>query len=468
LIFHSLDFALFLVVFLTLYWALPERAKNPLLLAGSYFFYGYVHPWFLLLLAGSTLADYSYARAMARFPERKRFFLVASLSTNLGLLGTFKYFDFFATNVAAALGSLGLRVSPPLLGIALPVGISFYTFQSLSYTIDVYRGRIEARRSLLDLATFLALFPQLVAGPIERATTMLPQVEATKRFDPEQAWRGLLLMAWGFAKKLVVADNVALIANKVFALSNPTFSLLWVGTLAFGVQIYADFSAYSDIARGTARLLGFELMKNFDHPYLSESPAEFWRRWHISLSTWFRDYVYIPLGGSRGSPARTARNLMLTFLLSGFWHGASWNFLMWGGYHGGLLVAHRALERRVPWLFTAPRLRPIRILVMFVLVNVGWLMFRETELSRLLADLTLNPFDDTNNGRLAAFHLLALTLVYSLPVVVDSVLYRSGVYERVERLRAPAVAGGVTAAFLVLVTAFLHSEASSDFIYFQF
>jgi D-alanyl-lipoteichoic acid acyltransferase DltB (MBOAT superfamily) len=266
----------------------------------------------------------------------------------------------------------------------------------------------------------------------------------------------------------VVADNVALIANKVFALSNPTFSLLWVGTLAFGVQIYADFSAYSDIARGTARLLGFELMKNFDHPYLSESPAEFWRRWHISLSTWFRDYVYIPLGGSRGSPARTARNLMLTFLLSGFWHGASWNFLMWGGYHGGLLVAHRALERRVPWLLTAPRLRPIRILVMFVLVNVGWLMFRETELSRLLADLTLNPFDDTNNGRLAAFHLLALTLVYSLPVVVDSVLYRSGVYERVERLRAPAVAGGVTAAFLVLVTAFLHSEASSDFIYFQF
>jgi alginate O-acetyltransferase complex protein AlgI len=467
-IFHSLDFALFLVVFLGLYWSVPERAKNPLLLAGSYFFYGYVHPWFLLLLAGSTLADYSYARAMARFPDKKRHFLVASLATNLGLLGCFKYFDFFSANVAAALAALGLRVSPPLLGVALPVGISFYTFQSLSYTIDVYRGRIEARRSLLDLATFLALFPQLVAGPIERATTMLPQVEATKRFDPEQAWRGLLLMAWGLFKKLVVADNVAVIANKVFSLAEPSFSLLWVGTLAFGVQIYADFSAYSDIARGTARLLGFELMKNFDHPYLSETPVEFWRRWHISLSTWFRDYVYIPLGGSRGSSLRTARNLMLTFLLSGFWHGASWNFLMWGGYHGLLLVLHRAVEQRAPWLLSTPRLRPLRVLGMFALVNVGWLMFRETELPRLLADLTLTPWNDTPAARLAAFHLLTLTLFYALPLIADSALYRTGTYERLSKLRSPALIGGFAAAVLVVGMAFLHSEATSDFIYFQF
>jgi alginate O-acetyltransferase complex protein AlgI len=468
LIFHSLDFALFLVAFLAAYWSVPERAKNPLLLAGSYFFYGYVHPWFLLLLAGSTLADFSYARAMARFPEKKRAFLIASLATNLGLLGCFKYFDFFSSNVAEALGALGLRVSPPLLGIALPVGISFYTFQSLSYTIDVYRGRLEARRSLLDLAAFLALFPQLVAGPIERATTMLPQVEAPKRFDPERAWRGLLLMAWGFFKKVVVADNVAVIANKVFAVGDPTFSLVWVGTLAFGIQIYADFSAYSDIARGSARLLGLELMKNFDHPYLSETPAEFWRRWHISLSTWFRDYVYIPLGGSRGSSLLTARNLILTFLLSGFWHGASWNFVMWGGYHGLLLVGHRALERRVPVLFTAHWLRPLRILVMFALVNVGWLMFRETDVSRLLADLTLMPSEDSKTARLAAFHLLALTCFYAFPLVVDSVLYRTGAYERAEKLRVPAALGGAVAALFVLGSAFFHSEAPSDFIYFQF
>jgi D-alanyl-lipoteichoic acid acyltransferase DltB (MBOAT superfamily) len=359
-------------------------------------------------------------------------------------------------------------VSPPLLGIALPVGISFYTFQSLSYTIDVYRGRIEARRSFLDFATFLALFPQLVAGPIERASTMLPQVEAPKRFDPEQAWRGLLLLGWGLFKKLVVADNVAVVANKVFALADPSFSLVWVGTLAFGVQIYADFSAYSDIARGTARLLGFELMKNFDHPYLSETPVEFWRRWHISLSTWFRDYVYVPLGGSRGSSLRTARNLMLTFLLSGFWHGASWNFLMWGAYHGLLLILYRVLEHRTPWLLSVPHLRPLRILAMFALVNVGWLMFRETEISRLLADLTLTPWDDTPTARLAAFHLLVLTLVHALPLVADSALYRLGAYEKVSRLRAPALAGGLAAALLVLGMAFFHSEASSDFIYFQF
>ncbi|HTA90628.1 MAG TPA: MBOAT family O-acyltransferase, partial [Polyangiaceae bacterium] len=301
MLFNSLDFAVFLAVFLAVYWSLPHRAQNAFLLLGSYFFYGYVHPWFLILLFASTVGDYSFALGMRRFERHKRLLLACSLCANLGLLSFFKYFGFFVDNVLFLAQHLHITLQRPTLNIVLPVGISFYTFQSLSYTIDVYRGRLEPRRNFLDFAAFLALFPQLVAGPIERATHVLPQVERERHFDPEQARLGLLLMLWGLFKKIVIADNVALITNKVFALSSPGFALVWVGTLAFCVQIYADFSAYSDIARGTARLLGFELMKNFDHPYLSETPAEFWRRWHISLSSWFRDYVYIPLGGNRGS-----------------------------------------------------------------------------------------------------------------------------------------------------------------------
>ncbi len=468
MIFHSLDFGVFLLVFLAVYWALPHRAQNAFLLLGSYFFYGYLHPWFVLLLAGSTIADYSYALGMRRFERHARRLLIASITTNLGLLACFKYFDFFSTNVALALGQLGLHVSAPVLGIALPVGISFYTFQSLSYTIDVYRKRLEPQRDFLEFATFLALFPQLVAGPIERAVHMLPQVEKPRHFDPERARLGLLLMAWGFFKKLVVADNVALVANKVFALADPSFSLVWVGTLAFGIQIYADFSAYSDIARGTARLLGFELMENFNHPYLAETPGEFWRRWHISLSSWFRDYVYIPLGGSRGSRSSVARNLLLTFLLSGFWHGASWNFVMWGGYHGLLLVAYRALEARAPKLMTLGWLRPLRILVLFALVNVGWLMFRETNTSALLRDLALSPADEAADARLAARHLLALTLLYALPLGVDSALYLFGVYRRAQATPRAAAVSGLAMATLFAGAAFLYSQAPSDFIYFQF
>ena len=216
------------------------------------------------------------------------------------MLGFFKYFNFFAENVAAALQALGLSVSEPTLRILLPVGISFYTFQAMSYTIDVYKGELRARRSLLDLAVFISFFPHLVAGPIQRASFLLPQVEARRRFSPERAQSGFILICWGFFKKLVIADNVGVIANKVFALADPTFYILWAGVFAFAIQIYADFSAYTDIARGTSRWLGFELTQNFDHPYLARSPADFWRRWNISLSTWFRDYVYIPLGGSHG------------------------------------------------------------------------------------------------------------------------------------------------------------------------
>jgi len=468
MIFHSWDFAVFLVVFLAIYWCLPHRAQNVFLLVGSYFFYGYVHPWFLILLFASTVGDYSFALGMRRFPARKRLLLVCSLSANLGLLSFFKYFNFFVDNALVVAAHLHVALSRPTLNIVLPVGISFYTFQSLSYTIDVYRGRLEPRRNFIDVAAFLALFPQLVAGPIERATHVLPQVERPRHFDPEAARLGLLLMVWGLFKKLVIADNVALIANKVFSLTLPGFALVWVGTLAFCVQIYADFSAYSDIARGTARLLGFELMKNFDHPYLSQTPAEFWRRWHISLSSWFRDYVYIPLGGNRGSKPRMYFNLFLTFLLSGFWHGASWNYVMWGAYHGLLLIVFRTLEDWVPRLFRIRWLAPLRVLSMFALVNLGWLMFRETDIHQLLRDLALRPGADSPAQRMAAGHFLGLVAFYSLPLLADGALYLTRTYARARATLSWALLEGSAAALLIAGMALFYSDIPSDFIYFQF
>ncbi|HEX3772895.1 MAG TPA: MBOAT family O-acyltransferase [Polyangiaceae bacterium] len=468
MIFHSLDFAVFLLVFLSIYWLLPHRAQNLFLLVGSYFFYGYIHPWFLILLFASTVGDYTFALGMRRFEQKKKLLLVCSLCMNLGLLSFFKYFGFFVDNVLQVASLFHVALHRPTLNVVLPVGISFYTFQSLSYTIDVYRGRLEPRRSFLDVATFLALFPQLVAGPIERATHVLPQVERKRSFDPEQARTALLMMTWGYFKKLVIADNVALIANKVFALSSPGFALVWVGTLAFCVQIYADFSAYSAIARGTARLLGFELMKNFDHPYLSQTPVEFWHRWHISLSTWFRDYVYIPLGGNRGSKPRVYFNLFVTFVLSGFWHGASWNFLMWGAYHGLLLVVFRALEGVLPSVFRVRWLAPIRVLVMFALVNLGWLMFRETDIHQLLADLSLRPGSDSSAQLMAAGHFLGMIAFYSLPLAFDSVLYLCKAYDRARATLHWAVLEGAAGLLLVAGITLFYSELSSDFIYFQF
>ena len=275
MIFHSLDFVIFFILVTAVYWRLPHRGQNVLLLVASYFFYGYVHPWFLILIASSTVIDYLSARGMERWPARRRAFMAASIVTNFGMLGFFKYFNFFVDNLHAVLEAAGLQVSLPVLRVILPVGISFYTFQAMSYTVDVFRGELRARRSLLDVAVFISFFPHLVAGPIQRASYLLPQVEARRRFALPRATSGFYLMVWGFFKKLVIADNVGIIANKVFALSDPSFEILWAGVFAFAIQIYADFSAYTDIARGSSRWLGFELTENFDHPYLARNPADF-------------------------------------------------------------------------------------------------------------------------------------------------------------------------------------------------
>jgi len=266
MIFHSLDFLAFFLIVVTIYWRLPHRAQNVLLLLASYVFYGWVHPWFVAIMLASTTVDFWAARRMEDDPTRKKRYLSASLAVNLGMLGFFKYFNFFVDNVGQVLGAMGLDVAPPLLQIILPAGISFYTFQALSYTIDGYRGEMRARRNPIDFALFVAFFPHLVAGPIMRAHNLLAQVEQPRRFSFEGAQRALLLIIWGFFKKLGIADNVGVIASRVFSVRDPAFEVVWAGVFAFGIQIYADFSAYSDIARGTARWFGFSLVRNFNYP----------------------------------------------------------------------------------------------------------------------------------------------------------------------------------------------------------
>jgi len=474
-IFHSLDFVFFFLATVAIYWMLPHRAQNLLLLVTSYFFYGYVHPWFLILIASSTVVDYCAARGMETWPAQRRRFLWVSIVSNFGMLGVFKYFNFFVDNVHGVLAALRITVSQPALRIVLPVGISFYTFQAMSYTIDVSRAELRARRSLLDVAVFISFFPHLVAGPIQRASFLLPQVESTRHFSIEKARSGLLLICWGFFKKLVIADNVGVIANKVFALADPSFWLLWSGVFAFAMQIYADFSAYTDIARGTSRWLGFELTENFDHPYLASSPADFWRRWNISLSSWFRDYVYIPLGGSRVAAAIWIRNVLVTFLLSGLWHGASWNYVLWGLYHGLLLVATRAGRTSSEAVTRAWRAVP-QIIGMFLLTNLGWLLFRETSLTAIVRDLTLSPFGAAALDRQAAAYLFLLAFLYSLPLLIQSVwveVHRAanGTREPAPVLRSPwprvaLQAGACGLAFAAILV--LRSRTSLDFIYFQF
>ncbi len=473
MIFHSFDFLVFFALVLVLYWRLPHRSQNLFLIGSSWFFYGYVHWWFLAPLAFTAGMDYLVARGIERWPKHKTPLLCLSLCASLGLLGFFKYYNFFADNFSVAFRSLGLEVSDLTLQIFLPVGISFYTFQSIGYVVDVHRGKARAVRSFSDYLLYSAFFPQLVAGPIERSTHLLPQIQQARHLDWDGARGAVLLILWGFFKKLVIADNVAVTANRVFALEQPAFPVLWAGVFAFAVQIFADFSAYTDIARGSARLLGFDLMENFRHPYLARSPQEFWQRWHISLSTWFRDYVYIPLGGSRAGPGRVVFNLLFTFLLSGLWHGASWNYVLWGLWYGVLVVIYRAASAVVPKRVSESRwLAFPRWLLMFTLILIGWLLFRETQTAQLVRYLTLDPFAAKGSDWTVGGYLFNSVLLISLPIWIHHLAgcLPAATWPRIETARPlPAyvaqVIAGVAMFTGILV---LRSRVTSDFIYFQF
>ena len=472
MIFHSLQFLVFLVVVLAIYWALPARWRNALLVPASLVFYGFVHPWFLLPFMATTIVDYFVARAIEVTPERKRLLVGASVTSNLGLLAVFKYYNFFVENVAALMGALHLPVSLPVLHLVLPAGISFYTFQSIGYVVDVSRGHVRACRSFRDYALFVSFFPQLVAGPIQRAGSLLAQIQSTRTVNASMVGQALVLMAWGFFKKLVIADNVAITANKVFAMQNPSFAMLWTGVFAFCIQIYADFSAYTDIARGTARLFGFELSSNFNHPYFADSPSDFWRRWHISLSTWIRDYIFIPLGGSRQGSGRTMLNLVIVFLLTGIWHGASWNFALWGLYYAALTILYRLAAAAVPERWQVfPGLRFGKILLMFVLTNIGWLIFREQSVAQIWRDLRASPFTTPQSDWRVAEYLSTLTAIYASPLLLHAV-WDTALCERLQhrtgwqRLAWTAATAVSLALFLGILL--LRSDTSQDFIYFQF
>ncbi len=472
MIFQSVDYLLFFLCVFVLYWGLPRKAQHVLLLAAGYLFYGYVHPWYCILLGVTTVVDFTFTRLMEDRPDKKRLWLACILVSNFTILAAFKYFGFFTESLLAVLRTFGVDAPHPVFRMLLPAGVSFYTFQSCAYALDVCRGQTWARRSLLDYAVYVAFFPQLVAGPIERAGHLLAQFERPRRLEFTAAQEALFLILWGLFKKRVIADTAAVYCNKAFSISDGTFPIIWSGVLCFCVQIYADFSAYTDMARGSARLLGFDLCQNFNHPWLAQSPGDFWRRWHMSLSAWFRDYVYIPLGGSRGSEAMVARNLMLTFLLSGLWHGAGWNFVLWGGWWGALLVLWRWLDRWAPGFTQGKSFPPalLRWAVTMVLINIGWLMFREQSFPDLLRQVRASPFGvPVDDWRIGGFFVAMMALL-SLPLWLHAALQKP-LLDRWDQWRgtwpgfALQLLGGVA---LSLGYFSLSSRVSSDFIYFQF
>jgi len=394
MLFNSIEFLFFLPIVFVLYWFVFNkqlRAQNILLLLASYLFYGWWDWRFLFLLLISTCLDYFVALAIQNSQDvsKRKLFLGISLIGNLGMLGFFKYYNFFVQSWIDAWSSIGVTMEATTLNIILPVGISFYTFQTLSYTIDVYRNEMKPTKNFIDFAAFVTFFPQLVAGPIERASHLLPQFYKSRVFDYQNAVLGCKLIVWGMFKKVVVADNCAFFVTKIF--DNPeaySSGELFVGMVFFAFQIYGDFSGYSDIAIGLSKLFGFDLMVNFKFPYFSRDIAEFWRRWHISLSTWFRDYIYIPLGGSKGTMGLQIRNVMIIFLVSGFWHGANWTFIVWGAlnafYFLPLLLTNT--NRNNMEIVAKGRLFPslrelLAMIATFFLVLISWIFFRADSIS---------------------------------------------------------------------------------------
>lgn len=476
MLFNSLEFFIFLPLVLLGYYLLPHRKQNAFLVLASCFFYASWDWRFLFPLLFSTTIDYLCAARMEDSlvrnepaAARKRF-LLFSLITNLGLLGFFKYCNFFVDSFHDFAKLFGFDVPLPTLRVILPIGISFYTFQALSYTIDVYRGKLHATRSFWDFFLAVLFFPHLVAGPIQRAANLITQVVNPRKTTRTQVVDGLHLMIWGFFKKVVVADGLAPMVNHIFNASSVTGGEALIAVYAFAFQIYCDFSGYTDIARGVAKLMGFEFVLNFNLPYFATNPAEFWQRWHISLSSWLRDYLYIPLGGNQGGALLTYRNLMLTMILGGLWHGAAWNFVAWGFYHGLLLVGHRlatpALEKvtrvarggwQTPWFL-------VRLFVMFQLTCYGWLLFRArsfgqiAEMTRVLAHpLTGLPTQ-----------IVGHVAILCLPIIVIQIIqYRTG---RLEFMRLPWLpAAGKTAVYSVLLYCTLfHGAVPQAFVYFQF
>jgi alginate O-acetyltransferase complex protein AlgI len=486
MLFNSIAFAIFLPIVFLLHWFVTnksEKSQNLLLLVASYYFYACWDWRFLFLLIFSTLLDYFTGIKMSESKTQaiKKTWLWISISINLGFLGVFKYYNFFAHSFAEAASHLGWQVNPSTISVILPIGISFYTFHGLSYVIDIYNNRIKVERNFIDYSIFVSFFPLLVAGPIERATHLLPQIKVKRTFDYSKAADGLRQILWGLFKKMVIADRCAEYANVIFNnSSNYSGAILVLGALLFTFQIYADFSGYSDIAIGTAKLFGIDLLRNFAFPYFSRDIAEFWRRWHISLSSWFKDYLYIPLGGSKGGTWMRIRNTFIIFLVSGFWHGANWTFLVWGAlnalYIMPAIIFHT--NRTNLDIVAQDRLFPsirefLSMVLTFSLTVFAWIFFRAENLH--------HAFTFINNLFTGLFHkenyLLALTFVKtylgSLPLLI--VLFFS--IEWLGRTQQYAIAKiwrgyprmiRWTIYYSIIFLIFSASGHEQQFIYFQF
>ncbi len=475
MLFNSLSFAVFLPIVFILYWFIFAKNKitqNTLLIIASYYFYSCWDWRFLFLLVFSTFLDYVSAIMMENSisDKKRKFWLLLTIGINIGFLGVFKYYDFFAQSFGDLLQGFGFQTNPVLLKLILPVGISFYTFHGLSYVVDIYYKRIVAERNFIDYSLFVSYFPLLVAGPIERATHLLPQVKVKRNFNYELAISGVKQIIWGLFKKVVMADNCAFFVNKIF--ENPELyssGELFVGMVFFAFQIYGDFSGYSDIALGTSKLFGIDLLKNFNFPYFSRDIAEFWRRWHISLSSWFRDYVYIPLGGSHGSKWFQIRNVMIIFLLSGFWHGANWTFIFWGFFHGllflPLLIANKNRSNLVTDNYQF--LDFFKIVLTFFLVSIGWVFFRADSLGLALTYLLkLFRFESLEIDFFIKHNRYLLTsLICFLSIFVIILTEGINIIKKNVELKLSTF---FILLLLVLIFFFGSFKNQLDFIYFQF
>ncbi|MHB2205428.1 MBOAT family O-acyltransferase [Methylobacterium sp. CM6257] len=477
MLFNSWTFWIFFAVVFLVYWRLPFRTQTFFILAASYIFYGWWDWRFVPLIAFSTVMDFCLGLLVASAPSDKvkRCYIWLSVITNLSLLGFFKYYNFFASEFVAALHWAGISVSLPLAQVILPVGISFYTFQSMSYVFDIARGGTKPATSFWNFALYVSFFPHLVAGPIMRSGAkgqdplgrgLLKQLESPRVRRSDDLVVGLYYVLLGLFKKVVIGDNLALVVNSIFGRdpAHLTGPECLVGIYAFAWQIYADFSGYSSIAQGVARWLGIDLIDNFKVPYLAISPSDFWRRWHISLSTWLRDYLYVALGGNRGNEYFVIRNLMITMLLGGVWHGANWTFVAWGIYHGVLLCVYRLAgwgnERPITALG-----RSWRIVLMFHLVCFGWLLFRAenmqqvgTFLCLMATDLSITP---------EAVSMLLLVAFYALPLYIFE-CWISGQENSLALVRSAWPARAAVYSYIVLMLIFFQSPSSHEFVYFQF
>ena len=486
MLFNSLDFVVFFPLVFILYWFFSSQLKirNVFLLLSSYIFYGWWDWRFLGLILFSSILDFIVGKAIYSEKKkiRRKYFLLISLFANLGLLGFFKYFNFFITSFVDAFTFFGKELEVSTLNIILPVGISFYTFQTLSYTIDIYRKKLKPTNSVVNFFTFVAFFPQLVAGPIERASHLLPQFSKKHKFEYSAVRTGFLLICWGLFKKMVVADRVAIIVNEVF--NNPydfTSTSYTIATILFAFQIYCDFSGYSDIAIGVARTLGFDLMKNFRTPYFSKSLTEFWRRWHISLSTWFRDYVYIPLGGSRKGKFKLYLNLFIVFIVSGIWHGAAWTFVIWGAIHGVVIVIEKFSNEFRTSIFSKIGLNQSTfgnklffLLITFSIVCISWVFFRANSIEDALYIVSEisninNYLWDFNNPEIDFFELKK-ALFFVIVMLIIEILHN-----RVNLLAFLNKQGiifrwtiYVIAILSLLIFGVYGDYNDSQFIYFQF